>query len=352
MKYLFLLTFLAVTLLLACDDDDGMVEPMEEEPFSGLGIFECSEWETIELNKSFARRVEDTIYQTLHVNYPTVCAAGTRRFDLSSRIAGGGSVILYSELTGLAFKDKAIYGGGKVGMIGRGPDTFVIGEHNQAYDGLANFKDEVYAIFGWDGTRQTNTIFKITGSITPVALYDTTSLGLPEKMFSKDGGGTLWIWTENETIIELNDDEEVENVYDATELPTNFDNVTDERRRSLYFDDRVIFLGTSEDSKLTLHQINDGGITTNIIDLDNITGPQTISAVTFHNDRIYANLLQDNESNLYVFPIASDGRQNGEVEKFSTKLPGTEVLRDLEIVDDRIFLLFNNSIWYGGDCVL
>jgi len=171
-------------------------------------------------------------------------------------------------------------------------------------------------------------------------------------MFSKDGGGTLWIWTENESIVELNENEEVENIYDATELSINFRGVTDERRRSLYFDNRVIFLDSSEESKLTLHQINDGRITTNIIDLDNITGPQTISAVTFYNDRIYVNLLQEGESNLYVFSIASDGSQNGDVQKFSTKLPGSEVLRDLEIFDDRIFLLFNNSIRYGNGCVL
>jgi hypothetical protein len=281
-----------------------------------------------------------------------ICAAGANRFEVSSRIIGEGSVSFNSELTGLAFKDGAIYAAGKVGMVGRGPDTLLLGDNNQEYAGLANFQDEVYSLFGQDGDRATNTIYKIGRPTSLVSLYDTMALGRPRKLFSKENGGTLWIWTENNTIIELKVDQVVNNVYDASELPTNFSGPTDERRRSLYFDERAVFLGTSQDSELTLYQISAGSISANIIDLDTITGSQTISAVTFYNNRIYVNLLQGDESNLYIFPIASDGSQNGTVEKFSTKLPDTEVLRDLEIVDDRIFLLFNNSIRYGGTCIL
>ena len=349
---LLFLSFLAITLLSACDDDDDRMQPIEDVIPPGLNIFECSEWETINLYKSFARRVEDTIYQTLHVNYPMICAAGANRFEVSSRIIGEGSVIFNSELTGLAFKDGAIYAAGKVGMVGRGPDTLLLGDNNQEYAGLANFQDEVYSLFGQDGDRATNTIYKIGRPTSPVSPYDTMALGRPRKLFSKENGGTLWIWTENNTIIELKVDQVVNNVYDASELPTNFSGPTNERRRSFYFDERVVFLGTSQDSELALYQISAGSISANIIDLDTITGSQIISAVTFHNDRIYVNLLQGDESNLYLFPIASDGSQNGTVEKFSTKLPDTEVLRDLEIVDDRIFLLFNNSIRYGGTCIL
>jgi hypothetical protein len=348
----FLIPFLAITLLCACNDDDGMVQPTEETLPPGLNIFECSEWETIELSKGFARRVEDTIYHTLHVNYPIVCAAGTRRSHISSSIINEGSVITYSALAGLAFKDDAIYTAGEVSLIGRGPETFFFGERDQDYTALVNFQNELYTLSGQGGTRPLNTVFSVNQPSIPVALYDTIALGLPQKLFSKNHGGTLWIWTVDDTIIELNGDQEVENVYDASGLPTDFTGATDERRRSLYFDDRAIFIGSSEDSKLALFQISDGVFSTNVIDLDIITGSQISSAVAFHNNRIYINLLQGDESNLYIFPIASDGSLNGNVEKFSTKLPGPEVLRDLEIVDERVFLLFNNTIVYGNSCIL
>jgi hypothetical protein len=176
---LLFLSFLAITLLSACDDDDDRMQPIEDVIPPGLNIFECSEWETINLYKSFARRVEDTIYQTLHVNYPMICAAGANRFEVSSRIIGEGSVIFNSELTGLAFKDGAIYAAGKVGMVGRGPDTLLLGDNNQEYAGLANFQDEVYSLFGQDGDRATNTIYKIGRPTSPVSPYDTMALGRP-----------------------------------------------------------------------------------------------------------------------------------------------------------------------------
>jgi hypothetical protein len=352
MRYFPLISFFLLVLVSACQDDDTMVQPENEATFPVLNIFECSGWETMELSTSFSRRAEDTIYQTLHVNYPTICAAGTRRSEISSRIIGDGSVVSFSELTGLAFKDKAIYNAGEVSLIGRGPETLFIGERDQDYTAMASFQDELYTLSGRGGTRSLNTVFSINQPFVPVALYDTTMLGLPQKLFSKHDGETLWIWTVDSTVIELNGNQEVENIYGTSELNLDFMGATDERRRSLYFDDRAVFLGTVEDSKLTLYQVSGGFIGTNVINLDTISGSQTISAVAFHNDRLYVNLLQGDESNLYVFPIAGDGSQNGDIEKFATKLPGTEVLRDLEIVDDRIFLLLNNSIKYGNGCVL
>lgn len=86
MTRVFLLSFLTLTLFSTCHDDDDMVQPNEEVIAPGLNIFECSEWEEIQLRKGFARIVEDTIYRTLHVKYLAVCAAGTRRFEFRAQI--------------------------------------------------------------------------------------------------------------------------------------------------------------------------------------------------------------------------------------------------------------------------